>query len=399
MIETILIVDDEAAIRKLLRCILEDDSSYKILEAVNGVQALEVLKKEKVDLVILDLMMPIMGGFETLKNIRANLSLNSIPIIIISAISRMSDMEECLKLGVADYFSKPLSQDDIRLFLPLKVRNLIKLKLTQEKLVQSEKMASIGGLAAGMAHEINNPLGGILQNLQLIEKRFDFTSPKNKEKLTSLGFDEAQIEKLSEYLNDSKVNKYITFIRDAGTRAAQIVRTLLDFSRSREDKKFKLSELNAMVEHAVELALTEYHISTHYDFKNIEIIKDYAVETKPVRCDPQEIEQVVFNLIKNASYELHKLKSKDSNFNPVIKLKTHFTATTGIIEINDNGKGIDEGNTNNIFEPFFTTKEVGEGLGLGLSISYFIVKDLHGGNLRFESKPDKGTSFFIELPL
>jgi len=350
-----------------------------------------------VDLIILDLMMPVMGGYETLTNIRKTPSLNTIPVIIVSAMNRKEDMEECFKMGAADYFTKPLKQDDVRFLVPLKVKNLIKLKLTQEKLVQAEKLAGVACLAAGMAHEINNPLGGILQNLQLLEGRLNLTIPKTRERLENYGFGQEELESLDKYFSERKIYNYLSHIKDAGERAAKIVRNLLNFSRPGE-RELKLCDVNSLVENAVDLAGKEYEIKKSYDFDLIKIEKYYG-ENISLFCEAYEITQVLLNIIKNAAYELYRFKKIKSDFEPCIKVKTYTDENYGVIQVTDNGPGISEDVKDRIFDTFFTTKEIGEGTGLGLSVSYFIVKEIHKGNLRFESEEGKGTAFFVEIPL
>jgi two-component system cell cycle response regulator len=181
MMDTILLVDDEKVNLKILMTILRN-GGYEFLEAASGKEALGLLKQGEADLIILDLMMPGMDGFQTLEKIKENPSTAFIPVIIASALKDSTAIEKGLELGANDYFTKPLSDDDRRFQLPLKVRNLIKmkkmqdqlvslndeLKRTQDKLIQKEKEAAIVEMAGAASHELNQPLTAIMGNLQLV---------------------------------------------------------------------------------------------------------------------------------------------------------------------------------------------------------------------------------------
>ncbi|MGB8656704.1 MAG: response regulator [Candidatus Zixiibacteriota bacterium] len=187
---TVLLVDDEKMNLKLLSAVLRK-GGYQFLEAETGEKALEILEKENVDLIILDLMMPGMDGFQTLQRIKDNPSTAFIPVIIASALKESSDIERGLELGANDYFTKSLSDDDRRFQLPLKARNLIKvkkmqdelvdlnyeLKKTQDKLIEKEKESAVVEMAGAASHELNQPLTAILGNLQLILARLPAGDP------------------------------------------------------------------------------------------------------------------------------------------------------------------------------------------------------------------------------
>jgi two-component system cell cycle response regulator len=179
--QTILLVDDEKANLKILETVLRR-GSYEFLEAESGEEALKLLEKENVDLIVLDLMMPGMDGFQTLERIKQNPTSAFIPVIIASALKESIDIERGLEVGAHDYFTKPLSDDDRRFQLPLKVRNLIKMKKmqdelanlnqelrkTQDKLIEKEKESAVVEMAGATSHELNQPLTAILGNLQLV---------------------------------------------------------------------------------------------------------------------------------------------------------------------------------------------------------------------------------------
>lgn len=210
---TILLVDDEEINLKLLRTILRK-GGYQFLEAKSGKQALGLLEKENVDLIILDLMMPGMDGFHTLEKTKESLSSTYVPVIIASALKDSGAIEKGLQLGANDYFTKPLSNDDRRFQLPLKVRNLIKmkkmqdelvklnqeLKETQAKLIEKEKESAVVEMAGAASHELNQPLTAILGNLQLV--------------MAKLPEEDPLVEKLNRVLN--QVERMVEIVKKIG---------------------------------------------------------------------------------------------------------------------------------------------------------------------------------------
>ena len=263
----------------------------------------------------------------------------------------------------------------------------------REMMIQSEKMASVGGLAAGMAHEINNPLSSILQAAQVCLMQCDPAIESNRKAAEECA---CTIEAVRCYIERRRIVKFLEGIRDAGKRAAQIVSSMLEFSRKSESRRAP-ANVNAVVDHALALAATDYDLKKKYDFKQIEIIRDYAQDLPEVSCTKTEIEQVLLNLFKNAAQAMaHR---PDPGRRPAITVRTRREEERVRIEVRDNGPGMEEQVRARIFEPFFTTKEPGEGTGLGLSVSYFIIVTNHGGTIRAESQPGQGAAFLIELPL
>ncbi|MDG4553932.1 MAG: PAS domain S-box protein [Candidatus Competibacter sp.] len=260
----------------------------------------------------------------------------------------------------------------------------------ESMMVQTEKMLSVGGLAAGMAHEINNPLGVILQGSQNVLRRIDPDMPQNREAAASLG---ADLNQINRYLAERGILHFLEGIREAGSRAAKIVTDMLSFSR-RSESRFSLVDLEDMLETVLRLAASDYDLKKKYDFKRIAIERDYDASLRVVYCDKTEIEQVILNLLKNAAQAM----AEDGTPSPAILLRTRREPDAVLIEVIDNGPGMDQKTLNRVFEPFFTTKEVGAGTGLGLSVSYFIVTEQHNGRLSATSKPGQGACFSIRLP-
>jgi PAS domain S-box-containing protein len=260
-------------------------------------------------------------------------------------------------------------------------------------MVQTEKMLSVGGLAAGMAHEINNPLGGMLQSLQNAIRRISPGLPANEAEAEACG---THLEAIQCYLERRDVFRFLNNIRISGERASHIVENMLSFSRRSESRKAPVN-LAELLDKAVELAAHDYDLKKKYDFRHILIERRYASSLPPVPCAATEIEQVLLNLLRNAAQAMGKNENVVKE--PCITLNLRKEPVFAVIEVADNGPGMDSARIKRIFEPFFTTKEVGVGTGLGLSVSYFIVTNNHGGTMTAESAPGKGTSFIIRLPL
>jgi PAS domain S-box-containing protein len=260
----------------------------------------------------------------------------------------------------------------------------------ESMMVQTEKMLSVGGLAAGMAHEINNPLGAILHGSQNIQRRIALDMPQNLAVAAAIGID---LERLNRYLEQRGIRHFLEGIREAGVRAAKIVADMLSFSRGSESH-FAPVDLEDMLETVLRLAASDYDLKKKYDFKRLQINRAYDPALRLIYCDKTEIEQVILNLLKNAAQAM----TDDETLAPAITLRTHREADWILIEVIDNGPGMDEKTLKRIFEPFFTTKEVGAGTGLGLSVSYFIVTEQHHGRLSATSKPGQGARFSIRLP-
>jgi PAS domain S-box-containing protein len=262
----------------------------------------------------------------------------------------------------------------------------------EQMMVQTEKMMSVGGLAAGMAHEINNPLSGVLQGCQNIQRRLSPDLEPNRRTAEALGVD---LDQVYRYLDERGILDFVNAIQQAASRASHIVADMLAYSRS-TTTDFQPARVEEMLDTVVRLAASDYDLKRKYDFKQVEIVRDFDPELETLICDHTEIEQVLLNLIKNAAQAM-----SDGDTPPPhrIILRTRREGAYGCIDVQDNGPGMDERTQRRIFEPFFTTKAVGVGTGLGLSVSYFIVTDQHNGTMDVVSKPGEGTCFTVRLPV
>ncbi len=269
------------------------------------------------------------------------------------------------------------------------ITNKIKL---EQMMLQSEKMLSIGGLAAGMAHEINNPIAGIIQNTQVLQLRLNANSPKGQQLSETIGIDRWKIEN---YLSQLEVFKILSMISESGKRAAKIVRNMLSFARKDESEKGDHNIIE-MIEETLHIIATDYNMKKKYDFKKIKIIRDYIIKNKTIYCNRGQIQQVLLNLFKNGAEAMQQTAELR---HPEFKIGLMEDPEFLNITINDNGPGIPGSIIKNIFDPFFTTKEPGMGTGLGLSVSYYIITKNHKGTMSIEKSNNSGTRFKIQLPV
>ncbi|MET0093379.1 MAG: ATP-binding protein, partial [Sedimenticola sp.] len=273
------------------------------------------------------------------------------------------------------------------------VQDITEKKRLQGLLLQTEKMMSVGGLAAGMAHELNNPLGGILHGIQNIERRLSPDLPKNREIAEAMGL---ELDAVWQYLEQREIDNFLQGITESGERAAEIVQNMLQFSRKPE-VVLQPENLALLVDATLELTAVDYDLQKKYDFRDIEIVRDYDSTVGPVPCIKSEVQQVLLNLFRNAAQAFQAMDEPGRS--PRITVRIRQEHELACIEVEDNGPGMEEDVLGRIFEPFFTTREIGEGTGLGLSVSYFIVTQEHKGELRVESEPGEGTRFMLCLPM
>ena len=296
------------------------------------------------------------------------------------------------KLQYMDITVFPLLTDGINGAV-IRIDNVTDRIRMEEMMIQSEKMLSVGGLAAGMAHEINNPLAGIVQSMQVIQNRLFLDTSKNAAAAQN---NNITLAGLQGYIRERGIDKMVENVLDSGKRAASIVSNMLSFSR-KSAYKFEMHNIASLLDKTVELVSSDYDLRKKYDFRQIKIIREYASDIVPVRCEGTKIQQVFLNILKNGA---QAMASKDYlNETPAFILRLYMERNFLRIEIEDNGPGMDVETRKRIFEPFFTTKDVGEGVGLGLSVSYFIITENHNGTMSAESVLGSGTKFSIGLPL
>lgn len=274
----------------------------------------------------------------------------------------------------------------------IRIEDVTEKTRVQDLLIQTEKMMSVGGVAAGMAHEINNPLGIISFTAENIQSRLSSEIPANREAADETGVD---LDRLRVYLEKRSIHEFIQIILSASRRAAKIVSNMLRFSR-RSESTAQPVQLSEIMERAVEFASNDYDLRKRCYFQDIEIVREYEPGMPCVPVVSVEIEQVFLNLIKNAA---QALVENPPERKPRISLRLRTERGYAVAEVEDNGPGMDESVRSRIFEPFFTTKKPGIGTGLGLSVTYMIITQNHTGLIDARSSPDKGALFVIHLPL
>jgi signal transduction histidine kinase len=397
----ILVVDDNASNRDMLGRRLERQG-YSVVQCADGRQALERVRRPGVELVLLDIMMPELDGYQVLDMMKSDEALRHIPVIMISALDEIQSIVRCIERGAEDYLPKPfdpvllrarvgaclekkrLRDEEQRKTVELE-RTLQRLKQTQDQLIMHEKLASLGAVSAGIAHEIKNPLNFVTN---FAEIALGLTE-ELREELPADAV--ADVEDLLTSLDQS-----VAKIREHGKRADSIVKSMLLLSRGQTGDRQR-SDINKLVAEAANLA---YHglRATDSTF-NCAFENDYDPAAGELDVIPQQLSRVFLNIVNNACYAVHKKKEKTGDgYQPTVTLRTRRTPEWLEIRIRDNGTGMPKEVAAKIFDPFFTTKPAGVGTGLGLSISYDIIAQRHQGELSVESVAGEYTEFLIKLP-
>jgi len=404
----ILIVDDEAGIREMFAEYLSE--GFECKTASSAEEALIELTIQSYALVISDMRMPGRNGVELLRAITARYP--ETPVIIISGVDRPQRVRDALRLGAVDYLIKPcelgtlthsveralerrLLQRTARTYKShLESQNIElanrkrELERLQGQLVHTEKMASLGQLSAGIAHELNNPAGFVYGNMDLLQGHIsDLTRLFHAYDTMVLPEDAAQsISSLKAQIGYEVLMEDLTSIisdcREGAERICDVVKNLRLFSRL-DEAELKSVDIHEGIESTVRL------LSSYYKTGHIVLRRDYT-HLPPVSCYASQLNQVWMNLLVNAAQAV-----KDQG---EVTISTRLETNSVAIMISDTGSGIPEDKLSRIFEPFFTTKPVGEGTGLGLSISYGIV-ERHGGTIDVVSEVGKGTTFAIRIPI
>ena len=263
---------------------------------------------------------------------------------------------------------------------------------TIEAMITSEKMKTVGGLAAGMAHEINNPLNIITLALEYIKVHLSPEMERNREAALKHGTD---IQSIVSFLDEQKIIRYLDSIKDAVSRSGKIVSSMLSFSRPDSRCRSK-EDLNLVLRESVELAERDYEMKKRYNISSIYVETRLAAGPLYVDCVRIEIEQVIINIIKNAVRAVHE--NREQRPEPHIIVESGVSSGRVYFAISDNGPGIPESIRARIFDPFYTTGEVGLNTGMGLYISYFLINGNHGGSIEALPAPEGGTTIKVTFP-
>jgi len=291
---------------------------------------------------------------------------------------------------IFDMILYPLSYDETQGAV-LKIEDVTERVRTQELVLQSEKMASLGRLAFGMAHEVNNPLHVVSQAARNIERRLAGDAPANLQVAAELG---VGMERIQAYFEERQIHKFTDAIREATAHAGHIVNSILRLSQA-ETAQVQLTPPVEVMERALDLASRSLELRKQCPFSEIEIVRDYAPDLPLVPMVAVEIEQVLVNLFINSAQAMCDTQAQRRRIAVSMwKEETHLA-----MEVEDTGPGMPEEVRQRVFEPFFSTKEVGEGTGLGLSVSFWIVTQVHKGLMSVESEPGGGTRVTVRLPL
>jgi signal transduction histidine kinase/ligand-binding sensor domain-containing protein len=401
----ILLVDDEPVNRQVLLNHLSLQN-YQLVEAACGKEALQAVENDgPFDLILLDVMMPNMSGFEVCRKLRETHLANDLPVIFLTAKNQVADMIESFSAGANDYLSKPVSKHELLTrvdnhlkFLDIhrdledkvtertaqltqKNKEIIE---TQQQLVQSEKMASLGTLTAGVAHEINNPNNFVNVCCQILETDL----AKTEQYFIDLAGEDADQEMLAGFRQQFEpLDKHLETIKEGSQRINGIVEDLRMFTQfdAGEQNTVVLTDL---IEATVHLVQSQYKKNIDFEFK--------FADKPSLLCYAARLNQVFMNLIVNACHAIEaNLQGQERG---QITLGCRQNDKTIEISIKDNGCGMTETTKNKLFEPFYTTKVVGKGTGLGLSISFGIIQK-HDGEICFESELGVGTTFLVKLPV
>jgi signal transduction histidine kinase len=419
---SLLVVDGDEVSRDLLARQLRRDG-HEVAAASGADDALRLLRERSYDLALLDLMTPEVGDGRLLEQMKSNPASRDVPAIIVSSLTELDSVVRCIEMGAEDYLAKPfnpvLLRAKISVHLEKKrlrdqeridqekqaellkelatanwelVETLDKLKATQEQLIVQEKLASLGALTAGVAHEIKNPLNFINNfaalSIELANELGDEIN-RHQEKLG-----DTAASYIGEILGDLKQNA--AKINEHGKRADGIVRSMLAHSRE-GGGDWQETDLNALLAEYLNLA---YHgIRAQDNSFNLEMISDYDPSIGLVRVAPQELGRVFLNILNNACQAMNeKKKTAGDGYAPTLTIRTRGDSDRVEIRIRDNGPGVPASARDKIFNPFFTTKPPGQGTGLGLSISHDIVVKQHKGEIRLETEEGEFAEFIINIP-
>jgi signal transduction histidine kinase len=365
-----LVVDDSRSMRRLLGGILRE-RDHKVIEVESAEEALEAHFAEPFQLMVVDWTLPGMSGLDLCRAVRGRSSGEDVVILLITGRNKAEDLHEVLDAGATDYLAKPIDPDVLQTRLLIAERAVQAAKGRAEeredmesRLAFADRMASIGTLAAGVAHELNNPLMYVLSNLRLTREEIDE------------GAGTERLDRIRQQLDEAT---------HGTVRMQHIVRDLKTFSRADDEQRGNV-DLQNVLESSISMCWNEIrHRAT--------LGRDLG-DTPLVDANESRLGQVFLNLLINAVQAMPKRRASANRI--TVRTSTDEEGWA-VIEVADNGRGIEPDRIGRVFEPFFTTKGISEGTGLGLSICRSIVHDA-GGTIDVQSEPGQGTAFIVRLP-
>lgn len=423
----VMVIDDslvylEFVKKHLLKLVTQDE----IILCDDPIRAQQIMDEDDIDILLLDVVMPHVDGFAILKTLRDNSKYEHIPIIMLTSMTDTESFVKSFELGASDYITKPINEHEFNARVSVAIRlrekhlNIKKLlalteeqnlelresntKLTEARLslLQADKMAAVGHLAAGVAHEMNNPLGFVSSNFEMLKI---YTSRM----MEYLGFIESKLDNCASaecqlsisivsQANELSRKLKIPIIRDdigdllsqsfdGLNRLSDIVRSLRTFSHIDDENEKSFSSLKEIIDLVLLMSRNES--------KYVIDVQSQIPEGLTIYCNKGLLAQVFMNIVLNA---IQAIKSQQRDDIGHIRIFAEVEHGFVCVHIKDDGPGIPESHYNKIFNPFFTTKEVGQGTGLGLSISYDIVVVKHTGRLEFKSELGVGTEFIVMIP-
>ncbi len=425
----ILVVDDEKFNLRIAQELIETNivDTHVFLCSVPE-EAVQKIEENNIDIILLDIIMPRITGIDILKDIRSKEKYNDIQIIMFTGMTDKESFKLCFENGANDYINKPINFTEFvaRMNASVKARkNIIalkemnhtitcqykklqvitqRLKDTQFNLIQKEKLAALGEIAAGIAHEINNPMGFISSNLDtmdryiqkirnLIVRYRNLVQLSGEEIINHELFlrEKAAIQEIERKQKIDFILEDLTTVilesSDGAKRVTKIVQSLRNLAKTGTENEMTYNDLSQIAEEVI--------LTVRHETQFVADIEKKIESPLYLLCNKGEIGQVLLNILLNA---LHAVKIQNKGSLGKIIMEAYSLDESVICRISDNGPGIKEEHLNRIFDPFFTTKDVGSGMGLGLSAAYDIVVKKHGGDLSVTSGPDKGTCFTIKLP-
>jgi len=423
----ILLVDDNRFILAVAKEYLEEIHGISSIYICNDPKKVKSLIDDNdIDILILDIIMPVISGLDLLKILREDDKYNDMPIIMLTSLDDTESYKKCFELGAYDYINKPINaiEFNARLKVAIESKNssnhlksLVavtqkqnaelkeinnQLKAAKFQLLQSEKMAAIGELSAGIAHEINNPMGYVNSNYEILRNYYqrisDFlsflTECMKGQQLEENSVISQFISQINEKYTDLKIdmilNELESILSDSENgiqRVTEIVQSLRIFSRSSIDEEKAYYPLTDIINQVVLIIKNEFKYVAHVE---INVPKEIILY-----CNRVQIGQVFVNILVNAA---QAIKSMQRTTMGQISISAKQLGKKIVIQIENNGPDISEENLLKIFEPFYTTKDVGQGTGLGLSITYDIIVNKHYGSIDVKNVPGKGVVFTIMLP-